>query len=454
MPVSKTNNRKWAAAIVIADFFLMGGALATGIVKYNGVRNTHIEIEQKYNRAITIFESAKEYMDIDRLIEAEDMFTELDTYLESRHYVEEVKVERENLQKFLEAERLLEAGKEKEAAGIFHQLGNYHGADEKEESIYGDYYDKAVAFEESNESETAVELLSRIPEYSQYYDPAQKKIREIQNLKKEAALDEQYQEAEKHYTDGHLELAQQEFMALEGYRESEKYLNLIGEQMLSAAKEYREKGYHSDCKRLLEKIDTKQEYPDDYGAAVTLLAEITQEYRDIVNNKARSIYDQSGYGALADYMNMVDTDLYPKNMVDEFMRQFGMEIPDGASVYNGHMYMIYNIEMSWQQAQEYCESKKGHLVTITDAAEQEFIEKLNKDNRKLWIGGYRHDDDPYTWYWVTGEPWNYSHWGDGEPNNYSGSNETRASVWPEYWNDLKENSSEQSGFICEWDYVK
>ncbi|MBR4726282.1 MAG: hypothetical protein IK080_00150 [Clostridia bacterium] len=117
--------------------------------------------------------------------------------------------------------------------------------------------------------------------------------------------------------------------------------------------------------------------------------------------------------------------------------------------FNGHSYKIVNQTVSWTEAKAACERLGGHLATITSEGEQKFIESLNKDQSRLWVGGYR--DENYVWYWVTGEPWSYSHWGSGEPNN-NGGHETKLTVWPLEWNDLADdNLGEQSGYICEWE---
>ena len=118
--------------------------------------------------------------------------------------------------------------------------------------------------------------------------------------------------------------------------------------------------------------------------------------------------------------------------------------------FNGHRYAVFDSTLSWSEAKACCEEKGGHLATITSAAEQAFIESINSSQK--WIGGYRNDDN--VWRWVTGEAWAYTNWADGEPNDSSNviSNENRVAVWPVKWNDLNENSREQSGFICEWDY--
>lgn len=128
-------------------------------------------------------------------------------------------------------------------------------------------------------------------------------------------------------------------------------------------------------------------------------------------------------------------------------------IPAGAVRNGNHYYLIVEERgITWEEAKALCEAQNGHLATITSKSDQKFINKLNKNETRLWIGGYRDDDGK--WKWVTGEKWKYTNWGDGEPNNSSNvvSNEKCVAVWPQQWNDMANtNTAEQSGYICEWD---
>jgi len=129
-----------------------------------------------------------------------------------------------------------------------------------------------------------------------------------------------------------------------------------------------------------------------------------------------------------------------------------MNIPADAVEYNGNFYKIFFGSYTWNEAKALCEADGGHLVTITSAEEQSFIDDLNSTVDSLWIGASR--DGYFNWSWVTGEEWNYTNWEEGEPNN-SGNvvpDENCGTVWPRRWNDLNyENLYEQNGYICEWE---
>lgn len=145
-------------------------------------------------------------------------------------------------------------------------------------------------------------------------------------------------------------------------------------------------------------------------------------------------------------------------------------IPSDAFQYNGHSYKVFNKGMTWEEAKAYSEKLGGHLVTITDEAEQLTIENLLTEKgskNSYWLGGYRTDDD--SWKWITDENWSYTHWDFGQPDGdkkdgvlckalmiYNSS----ANGWNKgSWNDFHvdgENGqpffgAKNFGFICEWE---
>ncbi|MCM1484851.1 MAG: PKD domain-containing protein [Faecalibacterium sp.] len=98
----------------------------------------------------------------------------------------------------------------------------------------------------------------------------------------------------------------------------------------------------------------------------------------------------------------------------------------------------------------------GHLATITDSEEQNFITGMvSKSGKVCWLGASDTDVEG-TWKWITDEDFSYSNWKSGEPNN-SGGNENYLGVYLSNnsykWNDFTVDSSTVGGFICEWDSI-
>ena len=137
-----------------------------------------------------------------------------------------------------------------------------------------------------------------------------------------------------------------------------------------------------------------------------------------------------------------------------------------ATEYNGSYYKIYDdVELTWIEANEFCQSLGGHLVTITSESEQNFIENLLKNHSKnfYWLGGY---EDQGQWIWATDEPFSFTNWEIGQPDDGKG-NEDYLMIYNKVnlgntlftWNDIKNDGTypnedfwgvHNSGIICEW----
>ncbi len=143
--------------------------------------------------------------------------------------------------------------------------------------------------------------------------------------------------------------------------------------------------------------------------------------------------------------------------------------------YNGCYYKLYNISLSWEDAESYCQSLNGHLVSINTESEQIFIESLIADGEKnlYWIGGNNLNDGK--WCWSDNSSWIFENWALGEPSGVDGNNKRTIENYlqiyaKEYkhskakigeWNDACGNGDayslenfyalENTGFICEWD---
>ena len=121
--------------------------------------------------------------------------------------------------------------------------------------------------------------------------------------------------------------------------------------------------------------------------------------------------------------------------------------------------MVVLENYTWQQASDYANSLGGHLATVTNSNEQDWlsIQSLNNGALAPHIGGFQDTSSPdYAepdggWTWVTGESWVFTNWSSAEPNNSKGSEN-----WLHYesnsglWNDILSNSN--GDFIIEWSY--
>jgi len=133
---------------------------------------------------------------------------------------------------------------------------------------------------------------------------------------------------------------------------------------------------------------------------------------------------------------------------------------------NGHYYQYVTNAVSWAQAKTNAEARvigagwRGHLVTIQDAAENEFV-RLLSPTVGAWLGGFQpagSAEPSGGWQWVTGEPFTYTNWKSGEPNNQGVANEEAVNMLgtihgvgsPGKWNDAN-GSNNTAGFIVEYE---
>lgn len=133
-----------------------------------------------------------------------------------------------------------------------------------------------------------------------------------------------------------------------------------------------------------------------------------------------------------------------------------MSKPVETSYFKGHKYELYNESMTWESAKLFCEKKGGHLVTISDEKENEFVNGMRCRNlstdyqQSIWLGGSDAANEG-TWSWITGEPFTYSSWEPNEPNG--GTSQNYLQMYSSgNWDDVQ---NEAGRFVvCEYDSVQ
>lgn len=150
-------------------------------------------------------------------------------------------------------------------------------------------------------------------------------------------------------------------------------------------------------------------------------------------------------------------------------------VPEGlvSGVYNGHTYAVVEEKMNWANAESYCESMGGHLVTITSEGENEFVVNLLSEiavsDYEHYYIGFSDEETEGEWKWVTGEAVEYTNWGENQPDNRAtgGASQNCAVIvrgffsagscicYNGQWDDSGTKNSisgaDRFSFICEWD---
>ena len=130
-------------------------------------------------------------------------------------------------------------------------------------------------------------------------------------------------------------------------------------------------------------------------------------------------------------------------------------------------YELVKADVSWQEANEACILKGGHLATISSKEEMnELVQMCEKAGLKYcWLGGYTSVRNGTAFgHWITGEQFDYTCWYPGEPsrNDLDGTPEFYLMLWKVEdswsWNDQRNDVVSDYkyfkgiiGYICEYE---
>jgi Lectin C-type domain/Secretion system C-terminal sorting domain/SprB repeat len=149
--------------------------------------------------------------------------------------------------------------------------------------------------------------------------------------------------------------------------------------------------------------------------------------------------------------------LYPDSISIAGGSQFANGFLTLKGTHNGHGYYQSDDDYSWPDAKTIAAGVGGHLVTITDAAESNFIKaQLPQADFGSWIGLFN-NGLPGSFEWVTGETFSFTDWNVNEPNNFNGTAgniaepyvHIRGAAPNDRWNDISPDWN--LPFIAEFD---
>ena len=126
--------------------------------------------------------------------------------------------------------------------------------------------------------------------------------------------------------------------------------------------------------------------------------------------------------------------------------------------FKGHSYALFSNADTWEDAEKYCESLGGHLVTINSKEENDAVWAFarNSGYESVFIG-LSDAEEEGTWKWVTGEPFTYTNWAEGQPDGFTEDENFAEFAFSNNngkWNDYEFKAHKENtavSYICEWD---
>lgn len=157
-----------------------------------------------------------------------------------------------------------------------------------------------------------------------------------------------------------------------------------------------------------------------------------------------------------------------------YMEETETDVSDTYEImeYGGNYYSMYYVSnITWTEAEAFCEAMGGHLVTINSEEEQQavyqYIEEY-ADDTFIWIGISDAGSEGDWSSWITGEEVTYTNWAVSQPDNEKTSSDTEQNygvifsgyrsgtgyyIEPGQWDDVENDYSEDRAgfFVCEWE---
>lgn len=101
--------------------------------------------------------------------------------------------------------------------------------------------------------------------------------------------------------------------------------------------------------------------------------------------------------------------------------------------YGGSNYYCTTSPFTWDEGSSICQSNGGHLATINEAGENQFLANV-LTIQSAYIG-LNDAQQEGTFAWQSGEPVSYTNWYPGQPNNFNGAQDHCEMLSNGQWND-------------------
>ncbi|MEO7186659.1 MAG: lectin-like protein [Rhodoferax sp.] len=105
------------------------------------------------------------------------------------------------------------------------------------------------------------------------------------------------------------------------------------------------------------------------------------------------------------------------------------------ATFGGHTYQLLSAD-TWTDSEAYAVALGGHLVTVNDATENNFLSTTWGQDQSLWIGLFRTSPNAPTFAWTSGQAVTFTNWASGEPNNCCSGEDYTQTYASGQWNDL------------------
>lgn len=274
----------------------------------------HIIEERKMEQ----YDSAIEYYNNGQYEEAREVLLKLENYEDSKNYLVDINAILAEYQSLYDnAINEFNIGNYKEAILTFEEIKDYSDSLTYIEMCANKIVEQAESLIDVEDYEGAKLLISYIPVYSEQYDKTSDLLLEIETI----ILENKFISAINLYNNNQLVDAQKIFIEIREYKDTETYLDIIGNVMYEQAQSYIGLNDYLNAYSLLELINEKQEWKD-YEQAVICQNELILTYVNLVNQQAIQVLMEAGWSQFEEYLNNSTNELYTANDASNLKKQY------------------------------------------------------------------------------------------------------------------------------------
>lgn len=211
-----------------------------------------------------------------------------------------------------------------EAIQQLQEIADYEDTADYLEQAASILYQQAQDDMNNGDYKLAQEKITAIPEGYSISTQAKALLVEIDQKVAEQEKADNYAQAVNYYDSGQYDLAQQFFIELNDYSDSQSYLSAIGNYYYEQASALFEQKEYVQCGDILSQIDSSEKW-NEYTKAKELFDKAASIYQENIVAEAKNICRSDGYSAMVTYIDGFQSSLLSSERADELKDECTIE---------------------------------------------------------------------------------------------------------------------------------
>lgn len=299
---------------LVATTVMIGLVVIVGTI----IGITNHSKKTRYENAVTLY-------DQQQYEEALEAFDKMGNYKDAKSQVENIRSQiQERDRAYKQGLAYYNSGAYAEAIQQLQEISDYADVSSYIEQAASALYQQAQNAMDNGDYKLAQEKITSMPEGYDISTQAKALQVEIDKTVAELEKEENYTQAVSYYDDGQYDLAQQMFIELSDYSDSQSYLSNIGIYYYEQAIVLFEQKEYIQCGDILSKIDSSEKW-SEYTKAKELFDKAANAYQKNIVVEAKNICRSEGYSSMAAYIEGFQSCLLSGDKIEELKKECTIE---------------------------------------------------------------------------------------------------------------------------------